>query len=1060
MPDPATAPDPRPRTLADWTAGLSAADHAAALAFLGVAQAHAWNARRAIRVSQAEAEAAVRSAIDAAAARRPESVPWLLTAVPDGAATAPDAASCASAWQSLGAQSGLASSPNPNFAPILRLRVQPTPAAGDELPWVVAELARLGELAAVSIQEPGWPAMPPLHWPLRVRCLGGASAETLALLDSFQPPMWPRLVAIDSASRNLDPCDLLVLPGSLEESAALLDDPWLDLPPTVACVAVLGGAAGRWGEIVDLKRRVLARTRASGLLVQNIAAAARRPWLDHAVEDLSHNFPLDACLRHIGGGLFFATEDLLRQGRLAAYARRLVTDLEALGDAPIRVPDSFWYPLPDGRLLQPGIRPAADVARDLLAALPEFRFDSEKRDGAALSDMERAKRDAATGRGTGERGGIEIPPAAPPPPMPMPVPPPPPPPPPSPPPPPRSMPPPPPAPAPPTRSIPPPSPVPAPPPPLLPQAPTTTPAATARPPAARFIQATVDADVDGVMERLTEAFLAERKHAVKVRVGPRDAAWLSVMPKDAFPVHKLPDDPAAVGHDLDVAFFDPGSNDTPQQTRFHLPAQGASEIATFDLIAPAAGERVVRAIDISYKGRLIQSARLTARSVASFDDITEDDRIRVTTSLGLAAEPADTEGRPVVDAVVHTQQLDGGKDAVQQFSSGAAPVGSSGVAPFTKQIRDKLAEVAFKPAAFEDGLEAAGTVELLRFLAVQGRQMYQVLCLGSGGNPKLAEARYIQVISATPQSYLPLELVYDGPMPAHTVKLCPAGVAALGQDGSGAVDAPCPDCATAGPSGESWVCPLKFWGLRKIIERHVIDDLAAWGSLREDQFIPAPAAEPAAGRNSLPVLRAAVYAASNKVDEVAPGGIVKAFEAWQAATNDATVRVTSWAGWKTTIAAAPAPTLLVILAHKFVDEQDALEAIEIGAGENLSVGRILERQPSPYVRDASNPLPPVVLLLGCKTQDTDTNVSFQGFVPNLRAGGAAIVVATLATVLGRHTAPVAAIIAETMADEVRSKPAATMGEVMLRVRRKALARGLPMVLGLCAFGDADWQLTA
>jgi hypothetical protein len=36
----------------------------------------------------------------------------------------------------------------------------------------------------------------------------------------------------------------------------------------------------------------------------------------------------------------------------------------------------------------------------------------------------------------------------------------------------------------------------------------------------------------------------------------------------------------------------------------------------------------------------------------------------------------------------------------------------------------------------------------------------------------------------------------------------------------------------------------------------------------------------------------------------------------------------------------------------------------------------------------------------------------------------------------------------------------TFGEVMLQLRRRALAKGLPVVLTLFPYGDADWRLAA
>ena len=71
--------------------------------------------------------------------------------------------------------------------------------------------------------------------------------------------------------------------------------------------------------------------------------------------------------------------------------------------------------------------------------------------------------------------------------------------------------------------------------------------------------------------------------------------------------------------------------------------------------------------------------------------------------------------------------------------------------------------------------------------------------------------------------------------------------------------------------------------------------------------------------------------------------------------------------------------------------------------------------------------------------------------------GAVIIVSTIATILGRHAGPAAAaIVQELKAQEGNTNT--TFGDVMLAVRRRLLADGIPMVLGLTSYGDADWRI--
>jgi hypothetical protein len=84
-------------------------------------------------------------------------------------------------------------------------------------------------------------------------------------------------------------------------------------------------------------------------------------------------------------------------------------------------------------------------------------------------------------------------------------------------------------------------------------------------------------------------------------------------------------------------------------------------------------------------------------------------------------------------------------------------------------------------------------------------------------------------------------------------------------------------------------------------------------------------------------------------------------------------------------------------------------------------------------------------------------VAYERFPGLFRRAGAEIVFATLTEVLGRHAAPMAAALAEEIAGAWRRGPVPA-GEVLLRVRRQGLAGGMPAVLAIVAYGDADWLL--
>ncbi len=84
-------------------------------------------------------------------------------------------------------------------------------------------------------------------------------------------------------------------------------------------------------------------------------------------------------------------------------------------------------------------------------------------------------------------------------------------------------------------------------------------------------------------------------------------------------------------------------------------------------------------------------------------------------------------------------------------------------------------------------------------------------------------------------------------------------------------------------------------------------------------------------------------------------------------------------------------------------------------------------------------------------------VPFGEFVRPFRKAGASVVVATLSTVRGRHMAPAAKETLDVLLDHAEAE-AQSFGDVLVDIRRRLVARGLPVGLTFVAFGDASWQL--
>ncbi len=145
------------------------------------------------------------------------------------------------------------------------------------------------------------------------------------------------------------------------------------------------------------------------------------------------------------------------------------------------------------------------------------------------------------------------------------------------------------------------------------------------------------------------------------------------------------------------------------------------------------------------------------------------------------------------------------------------------------------------------------------------------------------------------------------------------------------------------------------------------------------------------------------------------------------------------------------PSLLLLLPHTLEHRLARKPALEIGAGQTL-ISTLIRPE---HVRPGPDRPPPVVFLLGCETGSIA--LPFEGFVAQFRRQGAAIILSTVATIVGRHAAPIARMLVRAIA-RWPDRADATFGELMREARREALAGGLPVALCLVAYGDAGWIL--
>jgi len=530
----------------------------------------------------------------------------------------------------------------------------------------------------------------------------------------------------------------------------------------------------------------------------------------------------------------------------------------------------------------------------------------------------------------------------------------------------------------------------------------------------RFVQAAVYEVSDPAAPlACTGGFVAGAPHRVSIRVGPSDLLWLSSAP---FPDHLLSEDQDV--HELSILFRPPEG--APAEQKILLPRTGHSTVCHFELCAPAAGTLTAQVL-VFHERRILQVLVLHGPVVERAECARLPSAVRLDVEETIRVSLEDLDERTGFDAGLHLR----GEGVTGQVGSAFFFTRLDGVEEVATRIGTEIHRVAKGMAREELPLSSQAARKLIVYLAMEGHLLLEAL-RRSDLPRELEKADRIQLVTANDAIDLPLEFVYERGDPSNDADLCDGFEGAL-RDGS------CASCSPDTPQ-VSKVCPLGFWGLQKVIERHRGGERPPpgidLGLLRS---------EPKRGANRLRPVDALLLAASGKVQAADLASLQQSTQAVAASDwHDWTVKVTSLR-----------PPLLVALPH-VTRFQEKLEALELGADDLLRVGSVSQA----HVQAPPPGVGPVVLLLGCGTAAPE--IPFQSFVSAFRLRRAAVVVATIASVLGRHAAPVA----EAFVQELRSpRPAAlTFGELMPLIRRRLLADGLVMALALVAYGDTDWRL--
>jgi len=503
-------------------------------------------------------------------------------------------------------------------------------------------------------------------------------------------------------------------------------------------------------------------------------------------------------------------------------------------------------------------------------------------------------------------------------------------------------------------------------------------------------------------------------------------------------LEELPEDQEV--YELRVSFSEPHHVPEPLTDTIYLPRlHGNSSTCEFhfrtrDDVPQFEGRLVVM---YGESNRILQTMFLVAQVFPDPVHAPPDAAIELKPETAVRANLSDLGSRKPFDVALVADTGSDGMTHVTGFTSERVELRSlENVEQPIKRMRRRLSRIASSPEDFGH-LNTEATQDLLRFLARQGSLLYTGIVrtqIGEGGLLNEEDKR-IQLVSAR-ESFLPLEFIYDRPSPLPDARLCPKAKEAL-ETGQ------CTHCDQLdAEAAKAYICPLGFWCMSRVIERHAVKPVDETNLSGAEYALQS---DPISGRDTLCVLDSALYAASNRVKAEQ---IKELVDTLVDVTDQRADHVKDWDAWRNAVQTR-GPSLLVLLPHTLEDD-DYIPTLEIGEKQQLPEDQIT----ASHVHAGLGNEPPIVLLLGCETAVPD--VPFQGFATQFRVNGAAIVLSTLTPVLGRHAVPVAKILVNELQHAASAK--GTFGDALLGLRRRALAAGIPMVLSLVAYGDADWRL--
>ncbi|MEX2481509.1 MAG: hypothetical protein WD928_11690 [Gammaproteobacteria bacterium] len=544
------------------------------------------------------------------------------------------------------------------------------------------------------------------------------------------------------------------------------------------------------------------------------------------------------------------------------------------------------------------------------------------------------------------------------------------------------------------------------------------------------------------LERIVQAaILHERKRRLTFVAGARNEliCWIGpddesdTRPKAGSETPVREDALPAEGLELDVVLTYEGQSQT---ARILLPKdprlRSADCILPLDI--PADEEHIIAEVAFLHGGRAFEIVRIDAPVLEPGAEAHGGRELRVRSQVQRREDIELTDREPVDGVAIASDggitvfgPRGAGRYTLQHAARAIAWLNQEMFATEKSLVRRRVKEGAEPVLDVND----PDTLALFRDLAIHGNKLYKELLHEGFEDP----GEHIQLFNMEPTAYVPLEFIYDRGHPVAGAGFCEGWEEALtGDDPQCGVCKPAAELTAEERDAMPTICPLGFWSLQKVIERHDSPPQGNGGNV----------ARPVDGGAVLPPITSSLFACSHRVDE---SDRDTTFGVLRDSFSHADL-VEDWDTWRDRIQ-NDAPGLIVALPHHSVIS--AMDALEIGENSVLLQDRLSEL----YVTRLTSGPGPVVVMFGCETQ-VQAEMGYVGFARDFARHRAAIVIGTLAKVLGRHAAPVAQALVQELS---RIDEPARLGIIMRRLRRRMLAHGYLMALCLVALGDGDWRLT-